>query len=139
KQYRQQMTGHRLATTVQGPSIATAEIEPTIEGHADEATFAVESLPYIDAAAVHHGDGNIYVSLVNRSPDTGHRVEVAVPSGYAGATVWMLAHADINAPTSEAARTAVDPTVQPIAAKRGKVAVHVPACGLYIVKLVPAR
>jgi len=139
KQYRQQMTGHRLATTVQGPSIATAEIEPTIEGHADEATFAVESLPYIDAAAVHHGDGNIYVSLVNRSPDTGHRVEVAVPSGYAGDTVWMLAHADINAHNSEADRTAVEPTVQPIAAKRGKVAVHVPACGLYIVKLVPAR
>ena len=139
KQFRTQMIGNRLHASVRGPSMATDAIKPTIDGDSGEAGFAVESLPYVDAAAVQNEDGNIYVSLVNRSPDTKHEVEVAIPAGYTGESVWTLGHPNINAKNSEENRTEIVPAVQPVKSKRGKITVEIPACGLHIVKLVPVR
>lgn len=139
KQYREQMIGNKLNAIVRGPSIATNAINPTIAGDHREADFAVESLPYVDAAAVRHENSDIYVSLVNRSPDSAHQVEVNVPDGYVSESIWTLSHERINGRNSTDNRTEIVPSVHSIKAKRGKVVTEVPACGLHIVKLVPAR
>jgi len=139
KQYRKQMIGHKLDVDVAGPSIATAEINPTIDGDSKEAEFNVDALPFVDAAAVRNRDNNIYVSLVNRSPDSQHEVAVAIPAGFTSESVWSLNHVDINARNSEENRTEVMPTEQPLKAKRGNVKLTIPACGLAIVKLVPVN
>ena len=62
-----------------------------------------------------------------------------VPAGYISESIWTLSHADINARNNEENRTEVVPSIRPIKAKRGKVTTEIPACGLHIVKLVPAR
>lgn len=139
KQYRKQMIGHKLDVAVAGPSISTAEINPTIDGDSGEAEFTVDALPYVDAAAVLNEDKNVYVSLVNRSPDARHEVALAIPAGFTGESVWSLSHEEINARNSEENRTAVMPSVQPLKTKRGKISLSIPACGLYIVKLVPVN
>mgnify|MGYP001168856618 CR=1 FL=1 len=139
KQYREQMIGSKLDVAVDGPSIATDTIKPTIDGDSREASIPVASLPYVDAAAVHNPDGNIYVSLVNRSPDAARRVDLTVPAGYTGESIWIVSHADINARNTTENRTAVEPSTRAIKAKRGKITTDILPCGLHIVKLVPIR
>ena len=139
KQYREQMTGSQLSATVNGPSVDISTLHLTIDGDTryDSVSFAAKHIPLVDAAAVRNGDG-IFVSLINRSHDSSQRVEVAVPADYTGHSVWMLKHLDINARNSEDDHTGVTPVVRPLKAKRGKLALDIPACGLYIVKFVPA-
>src|SRR5690606_35783236 len=135
KQYREQMTGGKLNVTVAGPSIATADIKPAIDGDSREADFGMASLPFIDAAAVRHDDGNIYVSLVNRSPNETHRVSIRITDGYRSESVWVLEHENINARNDERNRTEITPSIRNVKAKGGKLATEVQACGLQIVKL----
>ncbi|WP_262248368.1 alpha-L-arabinofuranosidase C-terminal domain-containing protein [Parapedobacter soli] len=139
KQYREQMVGSKLTVAVAGPSIATDAIKPTIDGDSREADIVAESIPFIDAAAVRHEDGSIYVSLVNRSPDATHQVRIDIPAGYRSETVWVLEHPDINARNDERNRTEITPSIQPAKARGGKFSTEVLACGLQIVKLVPLR
>src|SRR5690606_38154746 len=82
KQYRTHLIGSRIEATVHGPSVATADVRPTIDGDSHEAEFTVDSLAYIDAAAVLTDTHHIHVSLVNRSHDTAHPVTVVAPNGY---------------------------------------------------------
>lgn len=139
KQYREQLVGNKLDVSVEGPSISTDAVKPTIDGDSQEAAIADGSLTYIDAAAVHHQDGSIYVSLVNRSPDMELPVAIYVPAGYRGESIWTLDHQNINARNSEEQRAIIEPTVRPIKTKRGTVSTTIPACGLHIVKLLPIR
>ena len=141
KQYREQMVGVKLAATVEGPSIDTGELNLTIDGDTnyDSIVLAKARLPYIDAAAVRHADGNIYVSLVNRSPDSAHRVSIAIPAGYGSDSIWMLSHEDINARNSADNLTEIVPSVKTIGSSRGKADTEISPCGLHIIKLVPVR
>src|SRR5690606_4401492 len=139
KQYREQMTGNKLDVTVAGPSVATDAVNPTIDGDSGEADFALATLPFIDAAAVRHEDGNIYVSLVNRSPDEAQQVRINIPAGYRSETIWVLEHENINARNDELNRTEIAPLTRNVKAKGGKLTTEVRACGLQIVKLVRAK
>ncbi|GAA4800485.1 alpha-N-arabinofuranosidase [Olivibacter ginsenosidimutans] len=134
--YRTHLTGSRLALNMQGPSIAASSIQPTIDGDSGEAAFMTDSLLYVDGAAVLTAAKTIQLSLVNRSPDKVQKVAVHVPAGYKSNSVWILSHPDINAANSENQRNAVEPLSKPIKAKRGKVTLEIPPCGLYILELV---
>lgn len=138
KQYRQQMIGTKLITTVEGPSIDADKLNLMIDGDTryENVTIKESLLPYIDAAAVHNLDGNIYVSLVNRSPDSTHQVSIVIPEAYTGESIWMLTHPNINATNSTDNPLNIVASLQPIKTKRGKVTVKIPACGLFIVKFV---
>lgn len=135
--YRNHLTGSKLETTVQGPSVATADIRPTIEGDAFDAQFPVDSLAYVDAAAVLDSARHIYVSLVNRSHDSTREVEVEVPAGYSSETVWSLSSADINAANSAENRNVIVPETSRTKSKKAKVRLEIPACGLKILHFVP--
>lgn len=137
KQYREQLIGSKVDVTLQGPSIATASINPTIAGDSREASYTVDSLTYIDAAAVLNSDKTIHLSVVNRSHDKSQKIIVDVPDGYIGKSVWTLANANINAANSTENRKEVLPVTIPIKSKRGKLTFEVPPCGLYIIKLMP--
>ncbi len=139
KQYRQQMVGTKLEATVQGPTVDIEALNLTIDGDTryDSIAMLETHVPFIDAAAVHNADGNIYVSLINRCPDKTHRVSLAVPDGYRSESVWMLGDGDINARNSSENRKEIVPSVKPISTKRGKVDIEIPACGLKLVKLTP--
>lgn len=139
RQYREQMVGGKLDVAVDGPSISTANIRPTIAGDSFEADYAVGSLTYIDAAAVVNDDGNIHIALVNRSHDTSHQVTVEVPEGYMANAIWTLSHTDINARNSADDRMQIVPVVNPVKTRRGKVTTEIAACGLQILKLIPVR
>lgn len=139
KQYREQMTGHKLHVTVAGPSIATEAIKPTIAGDSQEADFTEATLPFIDVAAVRHENGHIYVSLVNRSHEKTHQVSIHIPDGYRSESVWVLEHENINAYNDEHNRTEIEPVTRSLKARGGKLTTEVRACGLQIVKLVQAR
>lgn len=140
KQYRKQMTGSQLLAIVDGPTVDIGKLHLTIDGDTryDSVSFAAEHVPFVDAAAVRNKAG-IFVSLINRSPDSAQQVQVAVPADYTGDSVWTLEHADVNAGNSKENRTEVTPTVKPAKAKRGKLTFNIPACGLYIVKFVPVK
>ncbi len=137
-QYRKQMVGSKLGVTVEGPSIATSTIKPTVDGDAnrDSITIPEKSLPYVDVAAVRNDDGNIYVSLVNRSHENPHTVALTIPMGYSAESIWSLDHADVNVANTAEERDSVSPKTAQAKSRRGKVSTTVPACGLHIVKLV---
>lgn len=135
KQYREQLTGSKLEVNLKGPSIATATINPTIDGDSREVAYAVDSLTYIDAAAVLNSDKAIYLSLVNRSHDKSQKISIDVPEGYTGESIWMITNADINADNNLENRTRISPVTKTIKARFGKLSMVIPPCGLYIVKL----
>lgn len=139
KHYREKMVGSQLDVAVQGPSIATATLQPTIDGDSREADYAVESLTYVDAAAVLNSDNNIYLSLVNRSHDASQRVTIQVPAGYTSESIWTLSHADIHASNSSDSRTEIVPIIKPVKLRRSKMTTEIPACGLHVIKLVPVK
>lgn len=139
KQYRDHMVGSKINVAVQGPSIATAALEPMIDGDSREADYAVESLPYVDAAAVLNSDNNIYLSLVNRSHDATRQVTIELPAGYTAESIWTLSHEDINASNSSENRMEIAPVTKPIPSRRGKLTTDIPACGLHVLKLVPLK
>lgn len=139
KYYRNHMIGEKIAATVQGPSIATREIRPTIDGDAFDAQFSMESLPYVDAAAVLDSAGHIQVSLVNRSYNTVQKVDVTVPQGYNGERVWTLSHEDINATNSAENRDRIMPETGRLKSKKGKITVKIPPCGLKVLSFAPVR
>src|SRR5690606_14508209 len=120
RQYRDKLVGSKVDARVEGPSIATAALQPSIDGDSHEADFVVEALPYVDAAAVLSGDGNIYLALVNRSHETSHQVTVELPAGYPSESIWILTHEPIIASNSSKARTAIAPLTKPIPTRRGK-------------------
>lgn len=134
KQYRQQMVGNKLALSVSGPSISADQLNLTIDGDTkyDTIPLAGMQLPFVDAAAVHHADGSIVVSLVNRSPAEAHEVKIIVPEGYAGASIWKLADTDINARNAAEDREAIAPSIERIKKKGRELTTSIPACGLYI-------
>src|SRR5690606_21890119 len=131
--------GSKVEATVQGPSIATADIQPTIAGDAKEAQFPTESLPYVDAAAVLDRAKRIHVSLVNRSHDRTQKIEVAVPAGYRGDSHWTLGQEDIDAADRGDDRNPITPVSCPLKARRGKVTTEIPPCGLHVLTFVPIR
>lgn len=139
RQYRDKLVGSKVNVRVEGPSIATAALQPSIDGDSHEAGFVVEALPYVDAAAVLNGDGNIYLSLVNRSHDASRQVTVELPAGYTSESIWTLSHEDINASNSSENRTGIAPVTKPIPSRRGKLTTNIPACGLHVLKLVPEK
>lgn len=139
KQYREQMVGNKLNATVRGPSVDADRLQLTIVGDTDYDSVAIADthIPFIDAAAVHNQDGAIYVSLINRSPDTAYPVIVDTPSGYTGESIWILGHSDINAGNSPDNPSKIAPSVRRIDADRGHVGTEIPPCGLQIIKLIP--
>ncbi|WP_353129264.1 alpha-L-arabinofuranosidase C-terminal domain-containing protein [Parapedobacter pyrenivorans] len=139
KHYRTHLVGSKVETTVSGPSIATVDIQPTIDGDAKEANFPTETLPYVDAAAVLDSAKRIHISLVNRGHDQAQKVEVTVPTGYAGASSWAVSQKDINAANSIEDRNRIIPVSGPLKARRGKVTIEIPPCGLQVLTFVPIR
>ena len=139
KYYRDHLIGSKVEATVQGPSIATAAIQPTIAGDAKEAQFPMESMPYVDAAAVLDSANRIHVSLVNRSHERTQKVEVTVPAGYACESSWRLSQEDINAANSSEDRNRITPVSGPLNARRGKATIEIPPCGLQVLTFVPIR
>lgn len=137
QQYREQMTGGKLDVKVEGPSILTADIKPTIAGDSFEAGYTTESLPYIDVAAVVNKDGKIHVALVNRSHETSHQVTVNIPAGYTATSIWKLSHTDINARNDADNRMEIAPVVSPVKDRRGKATTEISACGVHILQLSP--
>lgn len=135
KQYRENMLGYQVDVAVQGPSIATAELQPAIDGDSHEADYALASLPYVDAAAVLKDDDSIYLSLVNRSHKAAQRVVIELPAGYTSQSVWTLSHEDIHAGNSSDRREEIIPTLQPAEVRRGKISTEIPPCGLHIIQL----
>ena len=135
--YRTHLIGSKLTLSMQGPAIAAASIQPTIDGDSREAAFMTDSLLYIDGAGVLTADKTIQLSLVNRSSDEVQKVAVCVPAGYKSKSVWMLSNPDINAANNETQRSTVEPVSKTIKAKRGKVTLEIPPCGLYILQFVP--
>src|SRR3546814_19465775 len=93
------MIGNKLNVAVQGPSIDADKLHFTIVGDTryDSIAMTEKRIPFIDAAAVHHEDGSIYVSLINRSPDAAYPVTIDTPLGYTGESIWTLSHGEINA------------------------------------------
>jgi len=135
--YRTHLIGSKLTLSMQGPAIAAASIQPTIDGDSREAAFMTDSLLYIDGAGVLTADKTIQLSLVNRSSDEVQKVAVCVPAGYKSESVWMLSNPDINAANNETQRSTVEPVSKTIKAKRGKVTLEIPPCGLYILQFAP--
>lgn len=138
KQYREQLVGTKLDVSLQGPSIASAELKPTITGDSDETEITAQSLTYVDAAAVLNDDKTIHLSLVNRSHDKKQIISVEIPKGYKGKSLWKLTHSDINAANSPENRNNIVPSTTDIQTKKDKWTAEIPPCGLYILKLVPA-
>ncbi len=136
RQYRQRMVGSKLDVQVAGPGVATADIRPSIAGDAEEAAFAVESLSYVDAAAVLDIGGHIQLSLVNRSHNAPQRVAISVPKGYTAMDVWELAHPDINATHTADNRDEIKPQIRELKVRKGKITVDIPPCGLQLITLV---
>ncbi len=136
KYYRQAMVGSKLHAQVNGPSIATSAIEPNIAGDSHEAEFTVDSLTYIDAAAVLDNAGHIQLALVNRAHDAGHAVTIAIPDGYRAESIWMLDHNSINAANRHENRGEISPAVRIVSGQGNHVTTTIPACGLHIVKLI---
>lgn len=141
KEYREQMVGKKINASVEGPSVELSSIKPSISGDNRHdkiySVFAEQGkLPYIDSAAVIQDDGNIHLSLVNRSPETSHKVSVTVPDGYTPFTIWRLTHPEINATNTAENREVIQPTLEAIAGDIKELEVEIPACGLLIVKFL---
>lgn len=140
KQYREQLVGTQLKAIVEGPSVDIDVPHLAIVGDTrfDSVAMHTSRVPYIDAAAVRHANGNIYLSLVNRSPDTSHPVSVDIPEGYAGESVWMLGHHDINASNRSDNPTEIVPSERRLRSNQGHIDIEIAPCGLQIIQLVPA-
>jgi Alpha-L-arabinofuranosidase len=139
KQYRTHLIGSRIEATVHGPSVATADVRPTIDGDSHEAEFTVDSLAYIDAAAVLTDTHHIHVSLVNRSHDTAHPVTVVAPNGYTARSIWILSHENLNAGNSDGQRTEISPVNKPVSGHGRLVTTEIPAGGLHIIHFIPEK
>ncbi|GGG97248.1 alpha-N-arabinofuranosidase [Parapedobacter pyrenivorans] len=139
KHYRQHLVGMKVEATVNGPSIATMDIQPTIDGDSREAEFTVDSLTYIDAAAVLTGNRHLQVSLVNRSHATAHSVTVDAPEGYTAQSIWMLSHENINAANSSDHRSEVAPRIEPVVGHHSHVRTEIPPGGLHIIQFIPKK
>src|SRR3546814_1384173 len=135
------MIGNKLNVAVQGPSIDADKLHFTIVGDTryDSIAMTEERIPFIDAAAVHHEDGSIYVSLINRSPDAAYPVTIDTPLGYTGESIWTLSHGEINARNSDDNCTEIVPSVRRINTGQGHVDTEILPCGLQIIRLEIGR
>ncbi|ANH80864.1 hypothetical protein A8C56_07620 [Niabella ginsenosidivorans] len=136
KQYRQWMTGSKLEVTVKGPGITGAAAAATIDGDCKEIKTGNEQLTYIDAAAVRSSEKGIYISLVNRSWNTGREVAVTVPKGYKVTQTWEIADQNINAFNSVTDRDVLIPKIRTVNNRKGSYSTKLLPCAVMIVKLV---
>lgn len=111
QQYRRWMTGRKLDIGIEGPGITPAVAKPTIEGDTEEVQMGDEILTFIDAASVLNDDGNICVSLVNKSVDVSQKVVLTLPTGFRALKKWTLAHKNIHTINTLDNRDAIKPTV----------------------------
>ena len=135
KQYRHWMTGSKLDVTVDGPGLTGAAATATIDGDCNEIKMKDETLTYIDAAAVQSEDGNIYISLINRSWNSSREASLTLPAGYRAVETWKISHQDINAFNSPENSEVLLPQIQQIKAKKGNFKTTLLPCAVMLVKL----
>ena len=135
QQYREWMTGDRLDLSIKGPGISATEAKPTIEGDTRDVDLGDKELTFIDGAAVLNADGNVYVSLVNRSTDSQDEVSINIPDGYAGDQQWQLTSKDIQASNTGAERTKILPVIKKLDRIKGQIKLTLDPCSVTILRL----
>lgn len=133
QQYRRWMRGRKLDIGIEGPGITPAVARPTIEGDSEEVQMGDEILTFIDAASVLDDDGNICVSLVNRSVDAAQKVTITLPTGFKAAEKWTMAHKNIHAINTPDNRDAIKPTVRKINNKSKTLTLVLDPCSIVLI------
>ena len=109
--YRKFMNGRAIGVDVSGPGIKDVSLsELSLEGDNDSSLNGKKKdMCYIDCSATLNDDGNLAVSLVNRSYNTKQKVRLSVPKGYEITESWVVSHDNVNVENTAERRDNVTP------------------------------
>jgi alpha-N-arabinofuranosidase len=95
--YRKYMTGTRWDLKIEGSEITLPLEKLAVTGDINHDLNAGDiTLGLIDGTATLSTDGNIYIALINRSPDESQRIKITIPKGYVSDKIWKLESKNIN-------------------------------------------
>ena len=132
------MNGNRMNVKVDGNSILSSQIIPSIEGDCKEIKLTDQQISYIDAAATLTVHGSLNVALINRSANHTQKVSVNVPAGFILKEKWEMSAKDINEYNSLAERDNIIPKVTTLKKYlHKKVKVEMTPCSVAILSFSP--
>lgn len=129
EKYREVMIGSKMEIQIDGPSINPSDVTFALDGDAHEAKI-LDQMTYIDAAAVLTKEGNLNISLINRSPTKMQKVKIKVPEGYKVSHQWILSSDDIHDANTETVRDHLIPKTEEL---KKLSSINIKPCGLHIV------
>tara|TARA_R110002050_G_scaffold207382_1_gene343516 strand:+ start:8279 stop:9907 length:1629 start_codon:yes stop_codon:yes gene_type:complete len=135
EKYRNVMLGEKMLAKVNGDGLMSTDIKYSLAGDAGREEMNISSnkkLTFIDAAAVNN-NGDINISLSNRSHTDNIEVKLILPEGYKPVEQWELVHPDINAKNTPENRTKIVPKTTKWEDVKNRKYVSVPPCGLIII------
>jgi alpha-N-arabinofuranosidase len=95
--YRKYMTGSRWNLKIEGQEIVLPLEKLSVTGDINRDLNTDDiTLELIDGTAVQSTDGNVYIALINRSPNESQRIKITLPEGYVHDKIWKLESDNIN-------------------------------------------
>lgn len=140
QQYRNWMVGNKLDVIIDGPGLKSSSLQPSTAGdnkeNMDKILKGNNTLSFVDVSSVLSPNGNINISLTNRSSASNQKVKLQLPAKYVPSIKWELVSNDINKAALPESRGNIVPTISEIK-KRGKeLVIEIPPCGLVLIQCV---
>ena len=104
--YRKHMTGKKLNINIDGAKTILSVNKLSVAGDIFNNSGELE-LSYIDAVAVITDDETINMTIINRSHNENHKINISLPGGYVPVRMWQIDNKDINAANTAGNRDVV--------------------------------
>jgi alpha-N-arabinofuranosidase len=135
--YRKYMTGSRWEVAIEGLEITLPVQKLAISGDFDPELNAGEvTLSPVDGTAIHSTDGNVYLALINRSPDESQRIKVTLPKGWSPDKIWKLESGNIN-DANTIDRSQISPQTVELKKRSETLSVTISPCGFNLIRCCP--
>lgn len=133
--YRHYMIGKKIDMEINGSGLSLPLSKLKVEGDINrDVNEEMQELKFIDGAAVLTKEGNINITLINRSHEKGQKVKVNVPDGYFVKNVWTLEADDINVANVSNDRNRIVPKKTEINSKKSQMDLTLSPCGFSMIQ-----
>lgn len=133
--YRHYMIGEKIDMEINGSGLFLPLSKLKVEGDINrDVNEEMQELKFIDGAAVLTKEGNINITLINRSHEKGQKVKVNVPEGYYVKNIWTLEADDINVANVSSDRNCVVPKKTEINSKKSQMDLTLSPCGFSMIQ-----
>jgi alpha-N-arabinofuranosidase len=130
------MTGTRWNLEIEGSKITLPLNKLSVSGDINRDLNTGDiTLGLIDGTVVQSTDGNVYIALINRSPDESQRIKITLPEGYIHDKIWKLESDNINN-TNTLDNPLISPQITELKKRNATLSLTLSPCGFNLIRCV---